>query len=128
VQARELRRIAYERQAGRCAVTGAPLGELEADSWHLHHRRPGSMGGTGRASQQRPGNVLALLARVHNFGAPGLVLDGMPGRSVHGSPEWSKPLGLLLSASVEEPGSVPVRLAGLGWVFLLDDGTCLPVG
>jgi len=126
MRAGELRRVAYERQGGRCAVTGAPLGNLDG-GWHLHHRRPGSMGGTERANQQRPGNVLGLLARVHNFGAAGLLLDGRV-RSVHGNPEWSKPLGLLLSASVDDPGSVPVRLAGLGFVFLLDDGGVLPVG
>jgi hypothetical protein len=125
MRAGELRRVAYERQGGRCAVTGAPLGDLDG-GWHMHHRRPGSMGGTERANQQGPANVLALLARVHNFGAPGLLLDGRV-RSIHGDPAWSKPLGLLLSASVDDPGSVPVRLAGLGFVFLLDDGGVLPL-
>lgn len=126
MRAGELRQVAFERQQGRCAVTGAPLGDLDG-GWHLHHRRPGSMGGTERENQQRPGNVLALLARVHNFGAPGLLLDGAV-RSVHGDPAWSKPLGLLLSASVDEPGSVPVRLHGVGWAFLLDDGGLLRLG
>lgn len=126
MRAGELRRIAYDRQQGRCAVTGAPLGDLDG-GWDLHHRRPGSMGGTERRNQQEPVNVLALLARVHNFGAPGLLLDGVPGRSVHGSPAWSKPLGLLLSASVDDPGSVPVRLHGAGWCFLLPDGRLLRV-
>lgn len=124
---RELRRAVYERQEGRCAVTGAPLGEVDGDAWHMHHRRPGGMGGTDRPNQQTLGNVVGLLARVHNFGAPGLVLDGVPGRSVHGNPEWSGPLGLLLSPSVENPGDHPVRLAGLGWAFLLDDGRMVPV-
>jgi hypothetical protein len=125
VRAGELRWIAYDRQQGRCAVTGAPLGDLH-DGWELHHRRPGGRGGTSRANQQSPSNVVALLARVHNFGAAGLVLDGIPGRSVHGAPAWSKPLGLLLSSSVEEPGSVPVRLWS-GWAFLLDDGGMIPL-
>lgn len=124
--ARELRRAVYDRQEGRCAVTGAPLGDRDGDAWHMHHRRPGSMGGTDRANQQGLGNVIGLLARVHNFGAPGLLLDGEV-RSVHGSPAWSKPLGLLLSASVDEPASVPVRVAGRGFVFLLDDGRVIPV-
>jgi hypothetical protein len=123
----ELRRIAYDRQQGRCAVTGAPLGDLDG-GWHLHHRRPGGRGGTSRPNQQEPANVVALLARVHLFGAAGLLLDGIPGRSVHGSPEWSRPLGLLVSSSVDEPGSIPVRIAGLGFVFLLDDGRMLPIG
>jgi hypothetical protein len=121
---RELREVAWERQRGLCAVTGLPL-DWERD--HLHHRRPGGRGGTSRPNQQAPSNVVALLARVHNFGAPGLLLDGVPGRSVHGSPEWSRPLGLLVSSSVDEPGSIPVRIAGLGFVFLLDDGGMLPV-
>jgi hypothetical protein len=125
MRAGELRRIAYDRQDGRCAVTGSPLGDPDGP-WHLHHRRPGGRGGTRRENQQRPGNVLALLARVHNFGAPGLLLDGRV-RSVHGDPAWSRPLGLLVSSNVDEPGSIPVRLHGIGWVFLLDDGGMLPL-
>jgi hypothetical protein len=124
VRAGELRRIAYERQEGRCAVTGAPLGDLDGH-WQLHHRRPGGRGGTSRANQQCPSNVLGLLARVHLFGAPGLLLDGRV-RSVHGDPGWSRPLGLLVSSNVDEPGSVPVRLWS-GWCFLLDDGGVLPI-
>lgn len=124
MRAGELRRIAYERQQGRCAVTGTPLGDLDA-GWHLHHRRPGGRGGTSRANQQTPSNVLALLARVHNFGAPGLLLDGRV-RSVHGDPAWSRPLGLLVSTNVDEPGSIPVRLWS-GWVFLDDAGGVLPL-
>lgn len=126
MRAGELRRIAYERQGGRCAVTGAALGDLDGP-WHMHHRRPGGRGGTSRENQQAPSNVLALLDRVHNFGAPGLVLDGVAGRSVHGSPEWSRPLGLLVSSNVDEPASIPVRLHGIGWAFLLDDGGVLPI-
>lgn len=126
MSARELRRAVYDRQEGRCAVTGAPLGDRDGDEWHMHHRRPGSMGGTDRPNQQQLGNVIGLLARVHNFGAAGLLLDGEV-RSVHGSPAWSKPLGLLLSSSVEEPASVPVRIAGRGFVFLLDDGRIIAV-
>lgn len=123
VRMRDLREAVWERQAGLCAVTGLPL-DWDRDA--MHHRRPGSMGGTGRPNQQGLGNVIGLLARVHNFGAPGLLLDGEV-RSVHGSPVWSKPLGLLLSASVDEPSSVPVRLAGIGWAFLSDDGRITPV-
>lgn len=108
-------------------MTGAPLGDLDG-GWHLHHRRPGGMGGTVRTNQQTPANVVALLARVHNFGAPGLVLDGVAGRSVHGDPLWSEPLGLLLSPSVEDPSSRPVRIGGVGWVFLTEDGGWVPVG
>lgn len=120
MRAGDLRRVAWERQAGRCAVTGAPLGDLDG-GWHLHHRRPGGFGGTSRGNQQTPANVVALLARVHNFGAPGLLLDGAV-RSVHGDPGWSMPLGLLLSTSEPDPAAVPVRVAGVGWVFLDEAG------
>jgi hypothetical protein len=120
MRAGELRRVAWDRQGGLCAVTGVPL---DWDRDHLHHRRPGGRGGTSRANQQSPGNVIGLLARVHLFGAAGLLLDGAV-RSVHGDPAWSKPLGLLLSSNVDEPSSVPVRLWD-GWAFLLDDGGVL---
>lgn len=123
---RDLRRAAWEREGGRCAVTGRPLGDVDGDAWHLHHRRPGGMGGTRRAGQDALPNVIALLARVHNFGAPGLLLDGRL-RSVHGDPAWSGPLGYLLSPSVEDPGSVPLLLRGRSWVFLTAGGGYLPV-
>jgi len=126
MRASELRRIAHERQRGRCAATGLPLGEVDG-GWHLHHRRPGGKGGTRREGQQRPGNVVALLPEAHNMGSPRLVVDGVPGRSVHTDPAWSRPLGLLVSTHEPDPGAVPVRLAGLGWVFLLDDGGLLPL-
>jgi hypothetical protein len=124
MRAGELRRIAYDRQQGRCAVTGTSLGDLDG-GWHLHHRRPGGRGGTSRANQQSPANVVCLLPRVHLFGAPGLYLDGAV-RSVHGDPGWSKPLGLLVSSNVDDPGSIPVRLWH-GWCFLGDDGGLTPL-
>jgi hypothetical protein len=69
--------------------------------------------------------VLALLPRVHLFGRAGLYLDGAV-RSVHGDPAWSKPLGLLVSSNVDDPGSIPVRLWH-GWCFLDDDGGLIPL-
>jgi len=117
----DLRRAAWERQRGRCAATGLDLGDPEG-SWHMHHRLAGEMGGSSQ-DRDRLSNLVALLAEAHNMGSPGLVVDGVAGRSVHGDPLWSRPLGLLLSQTRgERPEQVPVRLAGVGWVFLGDDG------
>jgi hypothetical protein len=124
---RDLRRAAWQREGGRCAVTGALLGDVDGDLWQLHHRRPGGMGGTRRPDQDSLPNVIALLARVHNFGAPGLLIEGVDGRSVHGDPAWSMPRGYLLSPSEEDPGAVPLLLRGQRWVFLTPGGGYLPV-
>lgn len=125
MRAGDLRRIAYERQRGRCAATGVELGDLDG-GWHMHHRLAGGMGGTS-VDREVPSNVVALLGPAHNMGSPQLVVDGVAGRSVHGDPGWSRPLGLLLSQHEPDPQAVPVRIAGVGWVFLLDDGGWLRV-
>lgn len=124
---RELRRAAYERERGRCAATGRPLGEVDGDRWNLHHRRPGGMGGTRRPDQDSLPNVVALLAEAHNMGAAWLPVEGVAGRSVHGDPAWSMPRGLLLSPRETDPGAVPVLVAGVGWVFLTEDGGYAPL-
>jgi hypothetical protein len=116
---RELRERAWQRQDGICAVTGLPL-DWERDD--LHHRLAGQMGGTSQ-DRDRLSNVVAVLAAAHNLGSPRLAVDGVPGRSVHGDPGWSRPLGLLLSAGRgDDPAAVPVRMARTGWVFLDDAG------
>lgn len=120
----ELRERAWERQRGLCAVTGRLL---DWDRDDLHHRQPGGMGGTSR-NRDRLSNVVAVLAEAHNMGSPGLVVDGVAGRSIHTDPRWSRWFGLLVSPSVDDPGSVPVRIVGVGWVFLGDDGQVVPLG
>lgn len=123
-----LRRAAYERQRGVCAVTGIALGDPEDSRWHMHHRLAGGMGGTSRLDRDVLSNVVAVLAEAHNMGSPRLLVDGKAGRSIHTDPAWSRPLGLLLSAGRGDvPAEVPVRLAGLGWVFLTDDGRAVPL-
>lgn len=125
MRAGELRAICWARQRGRCAATGLELGPVDG-SWHMHHRLAGGMGGTSR-DREVPSNVVALLGPAHNMGSPQLVVDGVAGRSVHTDPRWSRPLGLLLSPSGPAPHEAPVRVAGLGWGFLLDDGGWLPL-
>lgn len=112
---RDLRRAAYEREGGRCFVTGLPLGDVDGGTWEMHHRLAGQMGGTTLDRDTLP-NVIALLARVHNLGGGGRL-------SVHGSPAWSRPRGWLLSATRSQvPARVPALHHELGWVFLLETG------
>lgn len=113
---RQLRRAAYDREQGRCLITGLPLGDPDGDSWNLHHRVPGGMGGS-RWNRDRLDNVIAILARVHNPG---------PG-TVHGSPSWSMPRGYLLPARERDPGSFPLLHFRLGWTFLDDAGGYVPL-
>lgn len=113
---RELRRAAWERQRGLCAVTGLALGDPDG-GWALHHRLAGGMGGTAR-NRDRLSNLVGVLPGAHNLGA----------RSIHGAPAWSRPLGLLLSQSRgDDPAAVPVLMAGVGWVWLDDGGGWVPV-
>jgi hypothetical protein len=116
---RQLRELVWERQAGRCAVTGFPL-DWERDD--LHHRLAGGMGGSGR-DRDRACNLLGVVSVAHNLGSPRLPVDGVPGRSIHTDPSWARGRGLLLSQSEpREPWAVPVRITGVGWVFLDDEG------
>lgn len=125
---RELRGAAWDRQQGRCAATGLYLGDREEGPWSLHHRLAGEMGGTSRLDRDVLSNLVAVLPRAHNMGSPHLEVGGRAGRSIHGDPRWARGLGLLLSAGRgDTPAAVPVLLAGLGWVFLGDDGGWLPV-
>lgn len=120
---RELRRAAYEREGGLCAVTGIALGDPDGDRWNLHHRLAGEMGGTSRLDRDRLCNVVAVLAEAHNFGSPRLPVDGKLGRSIHTDPAWSRGRGLLLSATRgDDPERMPVLMYGRGWVFLDDAG------
>lgn len=120
---RGLRRAAYEREGGRCFVTGLPLGDVDGGTWDLHHRRPGGKGGTKRSDQDSLPNVVALLSVVHNFGSQHVAVHGQRGRSVHGAPAWSMPHGYLLSpASSVPPRSRPALHHEHGWVFLLERG------
>jgi hypothetical protein len=113
---RELRAAAFEREQGRCFVTGRPL---DPERFELHHRMPGGMG--GRGGRDVLSNLIALRPEVHNLG-------GGSSDTVHGSPTWSRPRGWLLSSSdVRSPASRPLLHWHLGWVFLTEDGQIVPV-
>lgn len=112
----DLRAAAYEREGGRCFVTGLTL---DPERFELHHRQPGGMG--GRRGRDVLSNLIALRPEVHNLG-------GGAGPSVHGDPAWSKPRGWLLSSSDEvPPASRPLLHWRAGWVFLTDAGEIVPV-
>lgn len=106
---RALRRAAFAREEGRCLVTGCSLGGEDDDTWQLHHRRPGGMGGDPRPDRDTLPNVIAVAVHVH--------------AGIHGNPHWSGPAGLLLPKEGDrsDPAAVPVR-SWRGWVFLTPEG------
>lgn len=117
---RAIRTAVWERERGRCMVTGLPLPGPDDDGWDCHHRRPKGMGGTDRADTDTVVNLIAVLPEVHNLGYRRRRVDGVLGRTIHGDPLWSRPLGLLVSKE-HPPMSIPVR-TWHGWVFLTPDG------
>lgn len=113
---RESRQIVYARSRGYCEHCGQPLG----NSWQLHHRLPGGMGGTTRAGVERdaPSNLLALIAWHHNLHPD----------SVHQASKVAREAGWLISThDLRPPSQVPVRLGGTRFVLLDDDGGWKPV-
>lgn len=110
---RDLRRAAYDREGGRCIVSGQPLGDRDSSDWHLHHRRPFGMGSTRRDDQNALPNVIAVAASAH--------------RQIHAHPDRSRPLGLLLTKTEPNPAAVPVK-TWRGWRFLTADGGYREVG
>lgn len=110
--AEALRDQVFERAAGRCEITGVPLG----DNWALHHRRPRGAGGTRRLDTHVLSNVLALTHAVHNLAT----------RSVHLDLAWSKPRGYLLG-QWQIPRLEPVWLLERRWVLLLNSGNYLEI-
>jgi hypothetical protein len=80
------------------------------------------MGGTGR-DRDVLSNLVGVLAGRTTWAVPGWPVDGVPGRSIHTDPHWSRGRGLLLSAN----RGTTVRRSrcgsrAVGWVFLTDDG------
>ncbi len=110
----EARPLLWERCKGRCEITGVPL---QYDTFDAHHRRPKGMGGTTRGNRDNIECLLALDPIIHN-GAP---------HSVHQDPQWSRPLGYLVSTYVDDPGQVPVALLERYWVLLGTDGLYHPL-
>lgn len=105
-----IRDALWERSGGRCEVSGVPL---DRHTFDAHHRRNKGMGGTDRPDRDALSNLLALDPVVHNGGP----------LSVHGRRGWSQPRGYLLSKLDPRPAAAhPVRLHGVRWVWLTDDG------
>jgi hypothetical protein len=108
----------WTRCGGHDEITGQPL---DYDTFDLHHRRPKGMGGTTRPDRDWPSNLLALAPEVHNFTA---------GRSaaltVHGNPEWSRPLGYLVAKDTPWASAIPVLIRARYWMFLGDDARYYP--
>lgn len=109
-----LRAAAWERERGRCFVTGAPLGPVDGP-WQLHHRRPGGKGGTSRPDQQTLPNVIALSERAHQ-------------QLVHGLPSIARAHGWLVSSiSGPPPRALSLQHWAVGWVWLEEAGGYAPV-
>jgi hypothetical protein len=112
----DLREKLWKRSGGRCEVSGV---ELDPLSWDAHHRRNKGMGGTYREDTDTLPNLLVTHPLVHNLSPD----------SVHGNPEWSRPLGYLLGKDHEEqpPALVPIKLHQVRWVLLTANGGYLPL-
>lgn len=105
----QIREQLWDRCGGVCEVSGLTL---DPDTFDAHHRRPKGMGGTSRPDRDWLTNLLALDPLVHNGGP----------QSVHGNPDWSRPLGYLVYKDEPWAGNVPVRIKDGPWVLLGRDG------
>lgn len=105
-----IREQLWERCGGFCEVSGVPL---DPETFDVHHRRNGGMGGTRRADKHSLPNLLAVTPAVHNAAPHGEV-------SIHGNPEWSMPLGYLLYQN-QDPAVERVVIYGLREVILLPE-------
>jgi hypothetical protein len=74
----------------------------------LHHRKPRGSGGSSDPAINYPSNLLALCSQCH--------------LEVEGNRTVSKEQGWLVRFE-HNPAETPVWIAGLGKVFLLDDGS-----
>lgn len=94
---RNARKVMKARSQGTCEVCAA------APATDAHHRRNRSQGG-----RWSPENLLHLCHDDH------MAITVNP--ALARSRGWSV-------LSTDDPAEMPVFLAGLGWVFLLDDGS-----
>lgn len=98
---RDVRAAIWARSRGRCEICSRPL----IAAFEAHHRL------TRRFGPDCPCNALALCRDCHHI-------------SVHGHPEKARHRGWIVPrTSILAPATVPVRLAGRGWVLLSCDGT-----
>lgn len=98
---RNTRKVVKARSNGLCEVCG------RAEGANMHHRKNRSQGGPWT-----PENILHLCGSG-TTGCHGSITENVRVARERG---WS-------ILSTQDPAEVPVFLAGLGFVFLLDDGT-----
>lgn len=100
--------LVWDRDGG-CAKCGTGLYGVRGVQWHLHHRRPRSMGGSREPWVNLPGNLVALCAPCH--------------RDVESHRDQSRAEGFLVSANgVHKPVDSPLLHFRFGWVLLDDFG------
>ncbi len=99
-----VRATVYERDAQSCVWCGRRI----YDEWaSLQHRRSRSMGGSRQADTNLPANLLLV---------DGTGTTGCHGR-IESAPELARHYGYRINQT-DDPTTVPVWIARLGWVLL----------
>lgn len=105
--------LVMERDRMHCAACGRGVSGERGWDYHLHHRRPRSLGGSSLAWVNMPANLVLLHAHCHS--------------EIESERSTWRERGFLVSANgVLRAGEVPIQHAALGYVRLLDDGGWVP--
>jgi 5-methylcytosine-specific restriction enzyme A len=100
-----------ERASHSCEICGCVVGPERGTDFHIHHRRPRAMGGTGRPDTNLPSNLLLLCPEDHRWA------------------ESDRTTGLAAGWLVPQrgdPAQVAVILYGPRRVYLTADGRYSP--